>query len=126
MVEGYNLKHLNRVLCDLENRASRIAREGHQSSALKHGPVAMDQQDTEKQTQFDSHLDQVSAVLGRLEKLNIRLETCVLQTSPAFSVSAPLAEDGGLRKDDLEKSELLLQSVDHFLNSTFNLVRTMM
>lgn len=87
----------------------------------------MDYRDREKRTQFDSLFDQVSASLGRLEKLHIKLEACpLLQTPPTLSVSAPLSEDSSLRKDDLEKSELFLQSVDHFLNSTLNLVRTMM
>lgn len=125
--EQHNLKHLNRVLCDLENRASRIVGEGHPFNALEHGPVAVDYRDREKRTQFDSLFDQVSASLGRLEKLHIRLEACpLLQIPPTLSVSAPLSEDDSLRKDDLEKSELFLQSVDHFLISTFNLVRTMM
>lgn len=117
LAEEHNLKHLDRVLCELEDRASRILRESQGSNALDFKTVAVNCQDGEKRTQFDSHLGQVSAVLGQLEKLQI---------SPALGVSGPLAADGILRADDREKSELFLQSVDHFLNGAFNLVRTVM
>lgn len=125
--EGRNLEHLDRVLSDLENRASSIVREGPRFNAVNHGPVAMDDQDRQKRTQLDSHLDQVSAMLGRLEKLHIRFEArALLQSPPGISVLGPSAEDGSLSVVNLEQSELFLQSVDRFLNSTFHLVRTVM
>lgn len=123
----HNLEHLDRILRDLEDRASRKVGEGHCVNAVEHGPVAVNHEDREKRAQFDSRLNQVSVVLGRLEQLHIRFEACSLLRDPAApSVSAPSAEDGSLRVHILEKPELFLQSVDHFLNGLFSIVRTVM
>lgn len=127
LAEEHFPRHLDRVLCEMEERATHITGESQRSNTLAHESVAVNYQDGEKRTQCDSHLDQVSSVLGRLEKLQIQLEAFAVQQSPAdLSVSALLAADGNLRADGREKSELVLQSVDHFLNGAFNLVRAVM
>jgi len=127
VVEEHNVEHLDRLLRDLEGRASRIAGGVYRVGNLEHGPVEMDHEDKEKRTQFDRHLNQVSSVLGRVEQLHNRLETCALLRNPADpSASMRLSENVGLGTNNSETPDLFLQSVDHFLDSAFKVVRTLM
>jgi hypothetical protein len=127
VAEEHNVKHLDRLLRDLEGRASRIAGGVHRVDILEHGPVEIDHKDREKRTQFDRHLNQVSSVLGRVEQLHNRLEACALLRDPADpSASMRLSENVGLGTNNSETPELFLQSVDNFLDSAFKVVRTVM